>query len=1014
MSESEHSEKDIAIQHTIGRSRNPVGRFRWSPDGKHIAISNGRSLSIWTENGLLVQTNQCQSAIGGLEWSRNGRLLAVGESNSQVQLLETGTWKPGTLLSIPAKRALSLSFSHDDQYLAIGTDSGLLLLYSLAEKTLKPLSQNEHGKIYATAWSKDPRQMLAYATGEVIWLWSPGGGAPRPLLDHEGPVFSLSFYRKTLASVGRDSIIRLWNTLKGHLLQRLEGHAGSGRSVDFTNDGRKLVSADRSGTVMIWATKNWAVLHRIQVEPHENFYILPGAVFHPCKSNRVAIPGQRDTEVQIRTLSEKKKAMPTRRFTTTKIVLLGEGGVGKSGLRHRLTEGQFAASEATHGQVFVVLDVLRTRTQDGTEHQAVLCDLAGQADYRLIHPLFMDHIDIALILFDPSERQKPLKGVEFWLNILNRSRGRPSRIFLIAARIDVGSPTLRKEEILKFCDSRQIDTYLETSAKTGRGIDVLLEKLKSAMEHTKNQTTITTDTFQQFKDYIFNDKRQAKESLVAYDQLEESLSGIHPTWKLSRAEMRQVITNMANHGFVHPLKDVKGKEYLLMAPDLLGRLLSSVIQKARANPRGLGAVNEWELLRGEYAFPELQRLSEAERKILLDAAASTLILHNLCLRASVENDNSLLIFPALINIRRLSEEQENIVEGATYIVTGLLENTYAILVVLLGYFPIITRVEEWQNQAHYKLNDETCGFKMYEQEKEGEAHFVLLYSAGVSDSTKHLFQSIFESLLKKREVQWRRYESVECNQCGNRIGRDAVDILKKEERDFVFCLKCGVKIFQPHVSLKLPKYIIDKISDGADEVKFRTAYEHALVRFKRYLDEHHLKKKPTCFLSYSSGDAAHQQFLKRLEEHLRKADIQTIIDYNDSPPGQPLSLFLDQILTCDTLLMCCTTSYHQKIKEGSEGTPLNQEYQRILVRWKQGLPIIPLLLDGSSFKRAVPRPFDTVVGYDFRKFEHNFVGLIKLVGQIHRIPLNAQGFNVLVKDLEKEIMSIMDPDNETI
>ena len=55
------------------------------------------------------------------------------------------------------------------------------------------------------------------------------------------------------------------------------------------------------------------------------------------------------------------------------------------------------------------------KRRDGTECEAVLWDLAGQPDYRLIHALFLDDADLALVLFDPTRNDDPLAGVEFWL-----------------------------------------------------------------------------------------------------------------------------------------------------------------------------------------------------------------------------------------------------------------------------------------------------------------------------------------------------------------------------------------------------------------------------------------------------------------------------------------------------------------------------------------------------------------------------------------------------------------------
>jgi GTPase SAR1 family protein len=92
------------------------------------------------------------------------------------------------------------------------------------------------------------------------------------------------------------------------------------------------------------------------------------------------------------------------RYTTAKIVLVGDSGVGKTGLGWRLAHNEFKEHSSTHGQQFWVVPELQKTREDGTECEAVLWDLAGQPDYRLVHSLYLDDVDTALVLFDPTDK----------------------------------------------------------------------------------------------------------------------------------------------------------------------------------------------------------------------------------------------------------------------------------------------------------------------------------------------------------------------------------------------------------------------------------------------------------------------------------------------------------------------------------------------------------------------------------------------------------------------------------
>ena len=186
---------------------------------------------------------------------------------------------------------------------------------------------------------------------------------------------------------------------------------------------------------------------------------------------------------------------PAVTYTSAKIVLVGDSGVGKTGLGWRLAHGDFKEHASTHGQQFWVLDRLNASRRDGAQCEAVLWDLAGQPDYRLIHALFLDDADLALVLFDPTDSRDPLHGVEFWLKQLNI--GQPSRRFesgnsrtcrtvLVAARADRGTATLTREELDAYCRQREIPPYISTSAKEGEGMEELIARMQALIPGTRS------------------------------------------------------------------------------------------------------------------------------------------------------------------------------------------------------------------------------------------------------------------------------------------------------------------------------------------------------------------------------------------------------------------------------------------------------------------------------------------------------------------------------------------------
>lgn len=285
--------------------------------------------------------------------------------------------------------------------------------------------------------------------------------------------------------------------------------------------------------------------------------------------------------------------------TTAKIVLVGDPGVGKSALAYRLVHGQFKEQASTHGQQFWVYPELGRRRQDGTECEAILWDLAGQPDYRLIHALFLDDADLALVLFDASDLRDPLHGVEFWLKQLQVGQIRCPTI-LVAARADRGTPPLTQEELEAFCRQHGIAGPVRTSARTGEGLDALIDRMKQLIPWESKPATVTTTTFKRIKDYALGLKAAEADrwAVVPPEELRRRLGATDASWQFTDAEMLTAVGHLENYGYARRLRTSQGDVRILLAPELLNNLASSLVLEARRNPKGLGSLEEQQLLAG--------------------------------------------------------------------------------------------------------------------------------------------------------------------------------------------------------------------------------------------------------------------------------------------------------------------------------------------------------------------------------------------------------------------------------
>ncbi|HJU53011.1 MAG TPA: hypothetical protein VJ715_00500, partial [Pyrinomonadaceae bacterium] len=628
--------------------------------GRILASASGdQTLKLWdVASGELLRTLEGHNDhVMSVALDPLGQTLASGSVDHTVRLWDVATGKLLHILERSKGFVKSVAFDPAGRILASGGGDRMVKLWDVSSGEL--LRTLEGHKRYVSGIAFDSvGRILASASGDqTLKLWDVSSGELlRTLEGHNDHVMSVAFdpAGRILASGSDDQTVKLWDVATGKLLRTLEGHTRRVNAVTFSMDGQLLASESSDGTLRLWSCETWETVAIIPEPPESNLWRL-GLAFHPTSpllvtsgSKPDAPEGERyrlihfwelDLNVLLGKEPDVRPAMKAVHHTTAKIVLVGDHSVGKSALGWHLAYGEFKEQAATHGQQFWVLPQLGKLREDGTECEAILWDLAGQPDYRLIHTLFLDDVDLALILFDASDISDPLHGVEFWLEQLKAGRLAPRSEanqghsaclkILVGARSDRGAPALTVEELEAFCRQRGISGYLGTSAKAGWGLAELIRRMKELIVWEDKPATVTTVTFKRIKDYVLKLKEnlQDQRMVASLPELREPLERTDATWEFTDEEIMTAVGHLENYGYVKRLRTSKGEERILLAPEILNNLASSFVLEARHNPKGLGSLEEKRLLageyqfhEGEYQFRELKKLSKEERDVLLDSA----------------------------------------------------------------------------------------------------------------------------------------------------------------------------------------------------------------------------------------------------------------------------------------------------------------------------------------------------------------------------------------------------------
>lgn len=153
-----------------------------------------------------------------------------------------------------------------------------------------------------------------------------------------------------------------------------------------------------------------------------------------------------------------------------KLVLLGEGRVGKTSLSSRFVSNSFNEGQTpTSAAAFLTKRV----AINGSPCELAIWDTAGQERFHSLGPIYYRNADAAILVFDITDPDS-FRRVRDWVRELRQMVGKDIPLTIAANKQDLLTPRMEggvpDERSRAFAGSVGA-AYFRTSARTGAGIE---------------------------------------------------------------------------------------------------------------------------------------------------------------------------------------------------------------------------------------------------------------------------------------------------------------------------------------------------------------------------------------------------------------------------------------------------------------------------------------------------------------------------------------------------------------
>jgi len=207
-------------------------------------------------------------------------------------------------------------------------------------------------------------------------------------------------------------------------------------------------------------------------------------------------------------LKDKGKKRPLNEL---KVLLVGEGDVGKTSLLKRLLHNTFNSEEPkTPG-----INIESWKLDQKPDIRLNLWDFGGQKVMQTTHQFFLTKRSLYLLVLD-NRKNEQQNRLEYWLKLIETYGGN-SPVIIVGNCADENPPQVKIRTLQK--KYPQITKLIATSCKTGVGIEQLVQEIASQIDAIPHIKDLLPNSWFQIKTQL--EAMQESYDFISYEKYQE-------------------------------------------------------------------------------------------------------------------------------------------------------------------------------------------------------------------------------------------------------------------------------------------------------------------------------------------------------------------------------------------------------------------------------------------------------------------------------------------------------------